>query len=87
VKSIRRGKSVSKAEVTNISEHGFWIFVDGDEYFVAVEQFPWFEMATIKELSNVELWHGGHLYWPALDVDLSVKIIEHPERYKLVCRQ
>ena len=25
----------------------------------------------------------GHLYWPELDVDLSVESIEHPERYPL----
>jgi hypothetical protein len=34
----------------------------------------------------VELWHDKHLYWPSLDVDLSFGIIEHPEKYKLVCR-
>jgi hypothetical protein len=25
----------------------------------------------------------GHLYWPDLDVDLSVDSIEHPERYPM----
>jgi hypothetical protein len=27
-----------------------------------------------------------HLYWPELDVDLSVESIEHPERFPLIAR-
>jgi len=86
VKSSKRGKSISRPEVTNISEHGFWIFLNGREYFLAFEQFPWFKEATISRLSNVRLYHGTHLYWPDLDVDLSTNIIEHPERYKLIAK-
>ena len=86
MKSSKRGKSISRPEVTNISEHGFWIFLNGREYFLAFEQFPWFKEATISRLSNVRLYHGTHLYWPDLDVDLSTNIIEHPERYKLIAK-
>ena len=86
MRSLKRGKSISKAEVTNISEHGFWIFLDRREYFLAFEQFPWFKDANISKISNVELWHGTHLYWPQLDVDLSLNIIANPEKYKLICR-
>jgi hypothetical protein len=32
---------------------------------------------------NVEEPHPGHLYWPDIDVDLSLEIIEHPERFPL----
>jgi hypothetical protein len=59
----------------------------GSEYFLPFEQFPWFQNANVKQISNVELWHDSHLYWPDLDVDLSIRIIEHPEKYRLVCRQ
>jgi hypothetical protein len=61
--------------------------VNGSEYFMPFAQFPWFESANIKQITNVEVWHEGHLYWPDLDVDLSISIIEHPERYRLVWRQ
>lgn len=27
-------------EVTNISEHGFWLFIDDKEYFLPFKQFP-----------------------------------------------
>jgi hypothetical protein len=47
------------------------------------EDFPWFKNATIADVTNVEEPHKGHFYWPDLDVDLTVDIIEHPERYPL----
>jgi len=86
MKSLRRGKSISRPEITNISEHGFWIFFEGNEYFLPFGQFPWFKNANVQQISEVELWHGNHLYWPELDVDLSINIIEHPERYKFIAK-
>lgn len=86
MKSLKRGKSISRPEITNISQHGFWILLNGNEYFLGFAQFPWFKEARISELSNVQLWHDSHLYWPGLDVDLSVNIIEYPERYRLVAK-
>jgi hypothetical protein len=35
---------------------------------------------------DVQLLHSEHLYWPSLDVDLSLSIIEHPEKYKLIAK-
>ncbi len=86
MKSLKCGKNISRPEVTNISEHGFWIFLNDREYFLAFEQFPWFRDVKVRQIANVELWHGDHLYWPELDVDLSINIIEHPEKYKLVAK-
>lgn len=71
-------------EVTNISQHGFWILLSGKEYFLPFEKFPWFKKASVADLTNIQLLHKTHLYWPALDVDLSVDIIENPEKYKLI---
>lgn len=73
-----------KLEVTNISQHGFWILLNGTEYFLPFEKFPWFRKASIADLTNIQLLHKSHLYWPALDVDLSINIIENPEKYKLI---
>lgn len=86
MRSIKHGKSTSKPEVINISEHGFWILISGREYFLPFEQFPWFKQTTIEQISNLELQHENHLYWPKLDVDLSLNIIENPEKYKLISK-
>jgi hypothetical protein len=81
--SRTRGKSISTVEVTNISAHGIWLLADDEELFMPYAEFPWFKNATIVEVTNVKEPQKGHFYWPDLDVDLTIDIIEHPERYPL----
>jgi hypothetical protein len=69
--------------VTNVSPHGFWLFVGDRELFVSFKEFPWFRRASIGQISNVELPSPHHLYWPDLDIDLAVDSLTHPERYPL----
>lgn len=82
--SAALGRSTSPAEVTNVSAHGFWLFVGARELFVPFEQFPWFRDASIRAITNVQLPSPHHLYWPDLDIDLAVESIEYPEKYPLV---
>jgi hypothetical protein len=82
--SVAPGRNISPAEVTNVSVHGFWLFVGERELFVAFEHFPWFRDASIRAITNVQLPSPHHLYWPDLDIDLAVESIEHPEKYPLV---
>ena len=84
--SGRLGTPISAVEVTNVSSHGFWLLIGEMERFVPFKEFPWFKDARISELVNVELPSPHHLYWPDLDVDLTVESIEHPERFPLVSR-
>lgn len=72
------------AEVTNVSKHCLWLLLDDEELVVPFSEFPWFKAATIEQLSNVERPTENHLYWPAIDVDLSVESIREPERFPLV---
>lgn len=84
MKSATPGPSTSQAEVTNVSRHGFWLFVGERELFVSFKEFPWFQEASVREITNVQLPSPHHLYWPDLDIDLAVESIEHPEKYPLV---
>jgi hypothetical protein len=77
------GKNISPVEVTNISANGVWLLTGERELFMSYEDFPWFKNAPIGKILNVEEPHAGHFYWPDLDVDLTVDIIEHPERFPL----
>jgi hypothetical protein len=70
-------------EITNISIHGIWLYVKGKEYFLPYEDYPWFKDARLSEIHHVQLLHENHLYWPKLDVDLSLDCLEHPEKYPL----
>jgi hypothetical protein len=73
----------SRAEVTNISRHGFWLLLDERELFLPFEGYPWFRRASVEAILRLERPQPDHLHWPDLDIDLSVDSIEHPERYPL----
>ncbi len=77
------GKHTSQTEITNISSHGVWLLARGKELFMSYEDFPWFKEAPIGKVLNVEEPTPGHFYWPELDVDLSIELIEHPQRFPL----
>lgn len=78
------GMSTSDAEVTHIDKHGIWVLVNGGEYFLPYADYPWFRDARISQILDVKLLHGGHLSWEALDVDLSLSILNKPEAYPLI---
>lgn len=84
MKSSVAGNVTSKAEVTNISVHGIWLLFKNKEHFLPYEDFPWFKDAKISEIHNVHVLHKNHLFWPDIDVDLSMQILESLESYPLV---
>jgi hypothetical protein len=86
MRSELRGKPTSRVEVGNISPHGLWLLMGTREMFLPFDQFPWFRDAPIGKVFHVEQPHAGHLYWPELDIDLSVESIEHPDRFPLISR-
>lgn len=85
-KSEQRGTATSDVEVTNITRHGFWLWLRDRELFVPFDQFPWFADAPVAKIVNVEWPADDHLYWPDLDVDLSVRSIEKPDEFPLMSR-
>jgi len=78
------GIATSEAEVTNVSAHGFWLLLGDEELPVPYAQFPWFKKATIEQLLAVERPTENHLYWPQLDIDLSVESLRSPDAFPLV---
>ncbi len=80
------GFTTSVSEVTHVSKHGFWLLLDREELLVPFAEFPWFKQATIEQLTDVEWPSQDHLYWPRLDVDLSVESIRHPAAFPLVSK-
>lgn len=78
------GTDILTAEVTHISRHGFWLLLENEELLMPFEQFPWFRRATVEQLSRVERPTENHLYWPDLDIDLSVESIRTPAAFPLV---
>ena len=81
--TLVHGNNTSAIEVTNISAHGVWILAHDKELFMSYDDFPWFKDQTVKSILNVEEPSKGHFFWPDLDVDLSVDIIENPGQHPL----
>ena len=80
------GISTLEVEVTNISRHCFWVLLGNEELAIPFTEFPWFKNATIEQISDVQRPSLDHLYWPTLDVDLSVQSIRNPAGFPLVSK-
>lgn len=80
------GTSTFPVEVTNVSRHGLWLLIGDEELFLPFEHFPWFRDASIEKISVVERETADHLYWPLLDIDLTVESIRTPDAFPLVAR-
>ncbi len=86
MKSLKRGKHISEAEIQTISEFGIWMLIQGKECFLSYKDFPWFHGASVKQIYHFEFLHGRHLYWPDLDLDLSLESLFTPEKFPLKAR-
>lgn len=82
--SSKRGKNISEIEVLGITKHGFWLSITGKEYLVSFRKYPWFKTATVAQIMDAKLYHGHHLHWPDLDVDLELSCLEDDSRYPMV---
>ncbi len=84
MKLEKAGKSISIIEVTNISRHGIWLFINVAEYFLPFDKFPWFKEAKIGDIMDVKFLSDHHLRWENLDVDLEIDSLVDPDKYPLV---
>ncbi len=71
-------------EVTDITQHGFWLLVDNRECFVPLSSYPAFRSAMVAQVYVVERIAPDQLYWPALNVDIDLRALERPEAFPLV---
>jgi hypothetical protein len=81
------GKHTLNVEVTGVLAEGLRISIEGTEYFLSYENFPWFKDARTPEIRHVTQPQAGHLYWPDLDIDLAVESIKTPEKYPLIWKE
>ena len=76
----------SAIEVSLVSNQGFWLLAKDEELFLSYADFPWFKEATIAQITNVERPSADHLYWPSLDIDLSLESVRDPSKFPLVSK-
>ena len=80
------GNNTLAVEVSHISSHGIWLLTQDQELFISYDDFPWFKDQSVNTIISVEEISPGHFYWPKIDVDLTVEVIEHPQRFPLIAK-
>ena len=80
------GAATLGSEVTSITAQGFWLWVDGQEYFVPFADYPAFRAATVAQIYAVRRSGPRQFHWPELDIDIELEALEHPEHYPLTFR-
>jgi len=84
MKSGRHGADISAAELAEATAEGIHLIVDGNRYYLALSDFPWFRNASTAQLATIERPDPDHLRWPELDVDLSLGSIARPQDFPLM---
>jgi hypothetical protein len=73
-------------KVLELSMHGCVLQISGDIMPFAFADFPWFRGLSAVEIEDARLSSSGHLYWPELDVDLSLACLRNPADFPLIAR-
>jgi len=83
------GVPISSADVRicDATERGFWVDLGNEKLYAAYADFPWFAAATLAQIEQVQRPSSDHLYWPALDIDLSVASLRDPAAFPLIARR
>ncbi len=82
--SSKNGIVISGVEVVQLSPYGLWLEVEGKEYFLDHENYPWFKHSPVESVWKVELDLAGNLHWPDLDVDLERASLDNLDAYPLI---
>jgi hypothetical protein len=66
---------------------GIFLAVQGKDYYLSYNRLPWFRDAKISDIFNVSMMGDDAVRWEALDVDLEIESLKHPEKYPLVMKR
>lgn len=80
------GNATSQVEVCDLGPDGFTLRIGSETIAVPFADFPWFRGASHEDLRAVSRPQPHHLRWNALDVDLTLDSLRHPERYPLIAK-
>lgn len=77
----------TSVSVLMINGQGIMISVCGQDYFLSYNRIPWMRDASINDVLNIQMCGKEAIEWPALDVDLEIDSLRHPERYPLIIKR
>ena len=85
--SLRNNTASTSVSVLMINADGIMLNVCGQDYFISYNRIPWMRDATINSVLDVRMSGNNAIEWPALDIDLEIDSLKHPERYPLVIKR
>ena len=77
----------SSASVLMINSDGIMLNVCVKDYFLSYHRVPWMRDASISHVLDVRMSGRNAIEWPALDVDLEIESLQHPERFPLIIKR
>lgn len=80
--NISQNKAEAGSQITSVEKDGFWLLTSDGEFFVAFEQYPAFQKATVEQIFNFRE-HFGDFHWEELDIDIELDALKHPDQYPL----
>jgi len=63
---------------------GIFLSALGNDYYLSYDRLPWFREAKTSDIFNVKMYGKDSIRWDALDIDLGIDSLIHPEKYPLV---
>jgi hypothetical protein len=85
-RNLKTNGTNTSVKVLAIVANGITIEAQGNTYFLPYTTNPWFENAKVSDVFNVEPVGKKGIRWNALDVDLAIESIIHPEKYPLIAK-
>ena len=85
--SFKNNTASTSASVLMINADGILLSVCGQDYFLSYNRVPWMRDASISHVLDVRMSGRSAIEWPALDIDLEIESLRHPERYPLVIKR
>ena len=85
--NLRENTERTSVSVRSIMPDGIFLSVFGSDYYLSYDRLPWFIDAKVSDIFDVKMYGTDGIRWEALDVDLGIDSLKHPEKYPLVMKR
>ncbi|MDR0757344.1 MAG: DUF2442 domain-containing protein [Tannerella sp.] len=86
-KNSNQNTERTSVDIRLITSSGIIVSVSGCDYYISYDRLPWFRDAKVSDIFNVKMCGSDGIRWEAIDVDLEIESLIHPEQYPLVMKR
>ena len=85
--NLKKNTESTCVKVLSINTDGIFIDAFGKDYFISFNRLPWFREAKVSDIMNVRNIGTMGIRWDAIDIDLELDSLIHPEKYPLIIKR